>query len=162
MELGIRNDPILSHQFVVELDGIIVGSFSEVSGLGVEVEVLDYQEGGQNAFRHRLPGAARASGNLVLRWGVTDVDVLWRWQEDVLQGRITRRNGSVVLVDPRGEARRWAFEGAYPVRWSGPDLRASGGTVAIESLELAHEGLRSQDVLTLVEEAGAALSRLLG
>jgi phage tail-like protein len=140
--LGLRVDPLLSHRFAIELDGLIVAGFSEVSGLGLELETFDYREGGVNEFLHRLPGPARAPANLTLRRGVTALDVLWRWQEDAAMGRIRRRNGAIVLLDGGLEAVRWTFVGGYPVRWTGPDLRAGDAVAALESLEIAHRGLR--------------------
>ena len=140
MAVGERNDPLLAHSFAVELDGLIVGGFAEVSGLGLEVETLDYREGGVNAFLHRLPGPARSPATLTLRRGVGD-DALWAWIDDVAAGRIRRRNGSVMLLDAGQEAVRWDFADGYPVRWSGPELRAGSATVALESLEIAHRGL---------------------
>jgi phage tail-like protein len=140
MAVGERNDPLLTHAFAVELDGLIVGGFAEVSGLGLEVETLDYREGGVNTYLHRLPGPARAPASLTLRRGVGD-DALWAWMDDVAAGRISRRNGSVMLLDAGQEAVRWDFVDGYPVRWSGPELRAGSATVALESLEIAHRGL---------------------
>ncbi len=142
MAVGDRRDPLLAFNFLVELGGLIVAGFSEVSGLDAEVQIEEYREGGQNEFVHRLPGPARYPSNLVLRHGLSDLEVLWRWQTSVLRGIVSRQHASVVLLGTDGEPRwRWNFRDAYPVRWAGPDLRASGGEVAIESLELVHNGL---------------------
>jgi phage tail-like protein len=142
MALGVRRDPYGAFNFLVELAGIIVAGFTEVSGLDAEVQVEEYHEGGQNAYIHRLPGPARYPTNLVLRHGLSDIDQLWRWQASVLRGSVERQNASVVLLGTDGEpVWRWNFRDAYPVRWSGPSLRASTGDVAIESLELVHNGL---------------------
>ncbi|MGZ6613086.1 MAG: phage tail protein [Solirubrobacteraceae bacterium] len=141
MAVGVRVDPFLAHAFAVEFDGLVVGGFAEVSGLVVETEVFEYREGGVNDHMHRLPGPLRHPGNILLRRGLTDVHSLWTWQYEIGQGTISRRNGSIVLLDAGVEAIRWNFTGGYPVRWSGPDLRASGGTVALETLEIAHAGL---------------------
>jgi phage tail-like protein len=142
MALGARADPYSAFNFLVEIDGLVVGGFSEVTGLHVEIEVHDYREGGLNDYIHRLAGPARYPSNLVLKRGLVDSDTLWIWQRDVTQGIIERRNGSIVLLDDtRQEAVRWNFTGAYPVRWNGPELRAGSSAVAIETLELAHHGL---------------------
>jgi phage tail-like protein len=139
---SLGDDPLPAFNYSVRITGVAVVGFSEVTGLQVEVEWFDYREGGVNGFVHRLAGPARYPSNLVLRRGMTKDLELWRWVESSLAGRIVRRNVSVLLNDAAGaEVRKWIFHGAYPVRWSGPDLRAESGALAIESLELAHRGL---------------------
>lgn len=142
MALGGRTDPYLAFNFLVEIDGLVVGGFTEVSGLQVEIETQDYREGGLNAYIHKLAGPTRYPSNLTLRHGLADADALWSWLQDVAQGTLQRRNGSIVLLDDTGqEALRWNFTEAYPVRWTGPSLRADSSAVAVETLELAHHGL---------------------
>jgi phage tail-like protein len=142
MVLGTRVDPYLAFSFLVEIDGLAAAGFSDVGGLAAELEVLEYREGGVNEFVHRLAGPVRHPGNLTLRRGLTDDTDLWDWWLEVASGRIRRRNASVLLLAAdRSIARRWDVVGAYPVRWSGPDLRAEGAAVAIEALELAHRGI---------------------
>jgi phage tail-like protein len=141
MAVGARTDPLLAHAFAVEFDGLVVGGFAEVSGLAFETEIYEYREGGLNDHMHRLPGPVRYQGNIILRRGITDAQVLWNWQYEVAQGLIQRRNGSIMLLDAGQEALRWNFTGGYPARWTGPELRANGATVALETLEIAHNGL---------------------
>jgi phage tail-like protein len=142
MALGARHDPYLSFGFLVEIEGLVAGGFTEVTGLQFEIEVEDYREGGQNAYVHKLPGAARFPANIVLKHGLTDSDTLWRWHQDVRGGLIKRKNGSIVMLDSAGAERwRWNFVDAYPVRWNGPDLRAGTAEVAVETVELAHRGI---------------------
>lgn len=141
MTIGERRDPYLGFRFLVEIDGLIAGGFSEVSGLQVEIETEEYREGGINDYVHKLPKAAKHP-NLVLKRGITDSDVLWKWIWETAQGKIERKNGRVILLDSKGNEKwHWAFEGAYPVKWSGPDFKADSNSVALESLELAHKGL---------------------
>jgi phage tail-like protein len=135
-------DPYLSFAFLVEIDGLAVAGFSEVTGLRAELETQDYREGGVNEYIHRLPGPVRHPTNLTLLRGMTDATDLWNWWSDTAAGRIERRNTSVLLLGAdREPVRRWDIVGAYPVRWSGPELRAGTPAVAIEALELAHRGL---------------------
>jgi phage tail-like protein len=142
MAVGDRADPYLSFRFLVEIEGLVVGGFNEVTGLTVEVEVEEYREGGLNAYVHKLAGPVRYPNNLVFKHGLTDRDTLWSWHQDVASGNIQRKNGSIVLLDSTGEEQwRWNFVDAYPVRWVGPDLRAGSAEVAIETLELVHRGL---------------------
>lgn len=141
MGTGGRRYPLTSFRFLVELDGLVVGGFSEITGLNAEIETEEYREGGVNAFVHRLPKQTTQS-NLFLKRGMTDSALLWYWFYDASQGWITRRQGSVILLDESGtEAWRWNFSGAYPVKWQGPELRADGSTVAVEAIELVHQGL---------------------
>jgi phage tail-like protein len=141
MAAGNRNDPYLAFNFLVEINGLSVGGFSEVTGLQVEMEVQDYREGGQNTFVHKLAGPVRYPSNLMLKRGMADIDLLWGWYQAVLLGFVARQNISVILRDSEGdEQRRWFFVKAYPVRWNGPALRADTANVAVETLELAHQG----------------------
>jgi phage tail-like protein len=142
MTPGVRRDPLLGYNFAVEIEGLVTGGFSEVTGLEVELEVQDYREGGVNGFIHKRAGPAKYSSNIVLKRGMTDNKVLWNWYWDVLQGIVDRKNVSILLLDEAGEEKlRWNFEQAYPVKWTGPGLHATANEVAIESLELAHKGL---------------------
>jgi phage tail-like protein len=138
----LRLDPYLTFRFAVEIEGLLVAGFTEVSGLSAEVTPFAYKEGGLNEYEHQLPGPATWP-RLVLRRGLTDSDNLWRWHQDVRRGTISRRNGSIILRgDSTGAgAYRWNFVGAYPVKWVGPELRAASATVAVESVELVHEGI---------------------
>jgi phage tail-like protein len=141
MAVGDRKDPFPGYNFAVEIEGLVAAGFSEVSGLNLEIEVQEYREGGLNEFVHKRAGPAKYP-NLVLKRGVTVTHELWDWYWDVTQGTIQRKNLSVVLMDSSGEERvRWNFEQAYPVKWTGPDLRANVNELAVESLEFAHKGL---------------------
>ena len=140
-----RNDPYLSFKFHVEIDGLIAAGFSEVSGLQVEIETEDYREGGVNDHVRKMPKTAKYA-NLVFKRGITDSDVLWKWHLDAaVNGKIQRKNGRIILYDFQGNEKiekwRWEFKEAFPVKWSGPDFKADGGTVAVESLEVAHHGI---------------------
>jgi len=142
MVTGARKDPYLGFNFRVEIQGLTVGGFSEVAGLQSEIEVQEYREGGLNGYVHKLAGPAKYPANLTLKRGIADNDTLWDWYAAVAKGNIQRQNGSIVLLDSRGEPiKRWNFTAAYPVKWSGPDLQATSGEIAVESLELAHQGV---------------------
>lgn len=138
-----RNDPFQSFNFMIEIEGIASASFAECTGLSAEVEFYEYREGGVNGYVHRFAGAAKYPP-LILRRGMTASDELWKWHQQVVGGSIVRKNGTIHLLDTRGESvRHWNFVRGYPVRWSGPELRAASSSVAVESIELAHEGLSS-------------------
>lgn len=136
-------DPFVSFSFTVEIDGIIRAAFREVSGLDSSVDVLEYREGGDNLASHKLPGRAKFA-NIVLRWGMADDTDLYLWHRQWLTGdpAATRRGGSIVLLDRQlQEKARWNFQRAWPTRWTGPSFNAEGSDLAIETLELAHEGV---------------------
>lgn len=140
-QTGRRLDPYLGFNFLVEIEGLIVGGFSEVSGLESSIEVETRREGGLNSFAHQLPGPA-SYANLTLTRGLTDVSTLWNWYHSVTQGIIQRKNGTIMLLDQQDiPVMWWDFRNAYPVRWAGPRLNASSSEVAVEHLELAHEGI---------------------
>jgi phage tail-like protein len=137
-----RKDPFLGFNFAVEIEGVVTAGFSEVAGLQAEVTVHEYQEGGVNEYIHKRSGPVKYPSNLVLKRGIADATDLWSWYCDVLQGNVERKNLSVVLMNSAGEEkRRWNFQNAYPVKWVGPDMRATASEVAVETMELAHEGL---------------------
>lgn len=137
-----RNDPTPAFRFELDIDNLPVAGFSECSGLQLEIEPYEYHEGGMNAIMRKFPGHTKQS-NIVLKRGIVDRS-LWDWFFETTQGTITFRGGSVVLRDPSGgqEVMRWHFEHAFPVKLSGPELNASQNNLAIESLELCHEGLK--------------------
>lgn len=138
--MATMSRPNGSFRFRVELDGIEVAGFSEVSGLQAETEYEEYFEGGLNSHPHRFAKRTKYPP-LVLKRGVTDAWELWEWYEDVINGKIVRKTGAIAMVDLAGnELRRWDFSGAYPVKWHGPDFNASQSAVAIETLELVHDG----------------------
>lgn len=144
-----RSDPYAGFRFLVEIDSLVVAGFSEVSGLELEMQPEDYPEGGVNRFTHKLPARFDQS-NLVLRRGLTDSRELWDWIQGTVQsvenGSVARRNVRVIVLDSTGqESRGWEFLRAYPVKWSGPELSADQGSVAIESLELVHQGLAREE-----------------
>lgn len=140
MPLASRADPYLGFRFLVEIEGLIVGGFSEVSGLQAETEFEEVREGGVNHHVHKLPNITKYP-NLVLKRGITDSALLCKWYQDTVLGMLKRRGVHVMLLDEIGAVKwMWSFIDAYPVRWTGPEMRADSSAVAIETLELAHNG----------------------
>lgn len=134
--------PYTSFRFQVEIRGIIVAQVSEVNGLQIETETEDYEEGGVNDFVHRLPRRTKYQ-HITLKRGLTDRDDLWKWYQDVVKGKFRRYSGAIILLNSAGEEKwRWNFQEAYPVKWTGPDLKADSNTVAFETIELAHNGIK--------------------
>ena len=145
MATGERKDPFRSFNFRVELDGITRAGFRECSGLDSTTDAVDYREGGDGLVVRKLPGLNKYS-NITLKWGMSDDTELWDWRKKVMTGKIERKNGSIVLLDDAGaEKMRWNFREAWPIKWTGPSFNATGNEVAIETLEIAHEGLELQE-----------------
>ena len=115
MTLAERKDPYFGFNFFVEIDDVIVGGFSEVSGLQAETEFEEIREGGVNDHIHKFPKITKYP-NITLKRGITDSDVLWKWHQDVISGKIRRNGVYVVLLDAEGREKwRWNFIDAYPV-----------------------------------------------
>jgi phage tail-like protein len=141
MAVGDRKDPYRGYNFLVEVDGISRAAFRECSGLETSQDPIDYREGTDPLTVRKLPGLVRYS-NVTLRVGVTDDTELWDWRQRAVDGDVDRRNGSIVLLDDTGtEQVRWNFREGWPTKWTGPSFNATGNEVAIEALEIAHEGL---------------------
>lgn len=120
--------------------------FSEVGGLQMETEIFEYAEGGNNGFVHRFPGLTKA-GNLTLKRGITRGNELFRWYLRVAQGVMDLRSVSIQTFSTSGEPLiTWHLDQAFPIKWSGPQLAATGVAVAVESIELAHSGVISIDL----------------
>jgi len=132
--------PYLTFNFAVEIEGLLVGGFTEVTGLESQIEVEEYREGGVNDFVHKLPGRT-SYASLVLRHGLTGLSTLWYWYNQTTEGAIRRRNGTVMLLNAsQMPVMWWNFRNALPVRWTGPAFNAASDEVGVEELELAHEG----------------------
>lgn len=139
---GKRNDPLGQFNFLIEIDGVVKGGFSEASGLTTDTNVVEYREGQEQSLTTRkLPGLMKYN-NIVLKRGWTRDRSLWEWRRKVIEGKTQRASGAIVLLDEaRNEALRWNFTEAWPSKWEGPSLNAKTSEVAIETLEIAHEGL---------------------
>ncbi len=140
--LGIRSDPYMSYNFLIEIEGLITGSFSELTGLESEIEVESYAEGGVNGYIHTFPTRTKYP-NLVLSHGLTDSNSLWDWYQAAAAGDIQLKNGTIMLLDRELlPAMWWNFKKAYPVKWVGPQFNANNSTeVAFERVELVHQGI---------------------
>jgi len=140
---GKPPDPVGELRFRVEVHGHEIGAFSECSGLSAEWEVMEYQEGGEYRYVHKLRTRLKYP-NLVLKRGVTYEEELLKW----LLGQSDPKSRGAVKVtlfgDDGQEVRSWAFAGAFPVKWQGPSLNARSTNVATETLEIAHQGLMTQ------------------
>jgi phage tail-like protein len=142
MATAVRRDPYRSFNFEIEINGVPLGAFSEASGLTADGDAVDYREGtDQQSNVRKLPGLRKFPA-LVLKRGYTQDGSLWAWHANIVNGQPDRRNVTIVL---KNEARlpvlRWHAENAWLNKIEGPSFKASGNEVAIESVELLHEGL---------------------
>jgi phage tail-like protein len=134
-------DGVANCRFYVKIDGMPSAVFTEMSGLQVETVVTEYEEGGNNGFVHRLPGRTKV-GNVTLKRGIVSSNEFFNWYSEILNGKLKFRHVDVQVFDAEGkELAKWSFANAFPVKWVGPQLAADGKNAAIETLELAHEGL---------------------
>lgn len=136
-----RVDPYAQYNFLVEIDGVARAGFTEVGGLTTEQDAIDYRDGNETATVRKLPGLRKYS-NITLKRGFTQDKDLWQWRKTTIDGVTERRSGSIVLLDEaRNEALRWNFREGWIIKWEGPALKATANELAIESLEIVHEGL---------------------
>lgn len=134
-------DPFASFNFKLEIEGITVAGFSEVTGLNQESNVIDYREGQEPITPRKLPGLNKF-GNITLKRGISPDLSVYNWRKTVTDGDIERRNASIVLHNEKHEeVVRWNLVNAWPSKYVGPDLKANASEVAIESIELTHEGV---------------------
>ncbi|AWV06309.1 phage tail protein [Marilutibacter maris] len=140
-----QTDPFRGYNFKVEIDGITSTAFKECSGLDSSTTVVSYREGTDPTLGQRkLPGLSSGS-NVTLRRGITADRSLWDWRDSVNSGDLQRRDLSIILMNEKGEEQiRWNLKNAWPARWNGPGFDATSDAVAIEALELTHEGVEAQ------------------
>ena len=142
-----------AQRFILEVDGLHIGTFTEVSGLNVEIEVEQIKEGGQNHFVHQVPGRM-SWPNIVLKRAVVFDDSLFQWfsttSGDGFAGngnRVTTRTAAITLVTDRGgRLRSWNIDRAFPVKWTGPSFAVSSSDIPQEELEIAHHGFKPKNV----------------
>ncbi len=130
--------PLVDYNFRVEIDGITVGNFAEVSGLSCETQVIEYREGGDTHVKY-LPGITRC-GPVSLKKGMTTNTELWNWYESVVDGSFTRRSMSIILMDnAKVDQRRWNLFECFPVQWSMGTLDGKGNDVLMEEVVVVFE-----------------------
>jgi phage tail-like protein len=164
---GIRIDPVPGFNFYISLidssstlalatsavSAFVGGGFSECSGLDATLQVEEYMEGGENRYAHKFP-SRMTYGNISLKHGITFAEDLWNWHAAYTSGTGKRRDGVITLLDEMQlPIKTWVFKRGLPLKWTGPTLNASQSAIAIESLEIMHEGL---DLLSV----GAALGQV--
>jgi phage tail-like protein len=142
MPTGQRRDPFRTFNFQLEIDGIPLGAFSEVSGLTTTTEAVDYREGTDlNPSVRKLTGMTK-QGTVTLKRGQTPDLSLVQWHQNIVNGLPDRRNVTIVLLNEQRQAvLRWHAAEAWPTKMDVSGFKAAANEIAMESIELVHEGL---------------------
>ena len=138
-----REDPLVGFHFAIDVQGQVTGYFTEVSGVGSETEVIEHKvvnEAGVEVVL-KVPGRLKWE-NIVLKRGITSNMDIWKWRKMVEDGDVkgARADGSIIMYDQTlSEVARWNFQNAWPVKVSGPSVKADGNEIGVEELTVAHE-----------------------
>jgi phage tail-like protein len=136
-------DIFRAYRFKLDIQGVPAAYFTEVSGLGVTVESIDYRAGGDAPWVRRLPGWARVD-EVTLRYGMSRSNSLWDWFKEALDGKVTPRDISIILLGTDGveEVSRWNLFRSWLRHWRAAELNATVATAAIETMTLVADELR--------------------
>ena len=173
-------DPIIPVNFVITLidtssavaiatsllssavNDVALGGFSECSGLEMMLDVEEYREGGRNGEVLQFPTRVKW-GKITLKKGFSSSGDLWKWHYGFAEGHGKRRDGVIALMNSLHiPVQAWYFRRGLPVRYVGPSLNASHNAVAIESIEIVHEGLMSLSAMGLIGDAVGAVGGAIG
>jgi phage tail-like protein len=142
-----RSDPYASYNFLVTVNGVsndgsaVAGSFTEASGLEFEISPIEYRNGSEPATVRKIPGLVKYT-NITLKRGITGDLLFWNWVLAGVNGAVQRADGSIILLDEaRNEVMRWNFRRAWPCKYTGPGLNAANNEIAMNTLEICHEGV---------------------
>jgi phage tail-like protein len=135
-------DPLRNFRFKVEIEGIIDAGFTEVTGFDSNTDVIEYREGNEPTHVRKLPGLTK-TGDITLKWGLTDDMRLFNWRQDIINGKITRKTVSIVIFNETGDEKaRWQCDNAWPSKLDPTDLNAKGNDVAINTLTISCEEVK--------------------
>jgi phage tail-like protein len=157
---GTWKDPYRAYNFKLSFeDNITEGAFTEVSGLGAQIERIEFRPAGSNSAVLSVPGRV-SYPPVSLRFGLTDSQVLWDWLVTAIDGNVRRRNTTITVQQPDGtqDAVRWHLSRAWPMAWAGAPLDTLSRQVAIETLTLAHEGITRENASATASSPAAAPS----
>jgi len=137
LEILMRSMTTAAFRFVVAIDGNPLGAFTECTLPTIEWEVEEVKEGGLNTYVHQLPGR-RKSTRITLKNGVGIASDLLVWYIKTMDEEFSRRRVTVTLLNSLFiPIMVWHIEDAYPLKWTGPQLKTSDNSIAIQTLELA-------------------------
>lgn len=133
--------PYGKFRYKVEIDGLEAGGFSEVSGFDASIDVIEYREGDMVQTPLKIPGLKKY-GNITLKQGLTTSTVLYDWIIAGVNGAVERKTITITLLDEEETpAASWQVINAWPTKYTAPDFNATSSEVAIDTLEIAHEGM---------------------
>lgn len=142
-----RDDPYTGYNFEVSITGVapngkeVKGSFSEVSGLEVALDPVEYRTGSEENTVRKIQGLKKFT-NITLKRGMTGDIEFWQWVVDGMNGLVRRTEGSVTMLDEdKNPVLTWKFRRGWPCKWTGPGLNAKNNEIAMETVEICHEGL---------------------
>ena len=128
-------------RYKVEIDGRKAGGFSEVTGFDAPVDVMEYREGDMVQTPMKLPGLKKY-GNITLKQGLADSMVFYECIAEGVSGAVQRKTITITLLDEEeNPAASWQVINAWPTKYTASDFNATSSEVAIETLEIAHEGM---------------------
>lgn len=128
-------------RYKVEIDGIEAGGFSEVTGFDASIDVMEYREGDMVQTPMKIPGLKKY-GNITLKKGLADSQALYDWLAEGVTGEVNRKTITITLLDAtESPAASWRVINAWPIKYTAPEFNATSSEVAVESLEIAHEGM---------------------
>ncbi len=133
--------PIGRFRYKVEIDGLDAGGFSEVTGFDASIDVMEYREGDMVTTPMKVPGLKKYR-NITLRQGLIHNTVLYDWIMEGVEGAVDRKTITITLLDEEeADSASWQVINAWPMRYAAPDFNATSSEIAIETLEIAHEGM---------------------
>ncbi|WP_292388418.1 phage tail protein [Methanosarcina sp. UBA5] len=138
-----RQDPYRQFRFRVEIGSIKLG-FSECTFADTTTDPVEYREGDELPIFRKLSGLTKY-GNITLKWGITDNMELFNWRQQIIDkgAENNRKDMSIILINEAGEDKaRWEITRAWPSKYDPVDFNAKGNEVAIETLEIVHEGFK--------------------
>lgn len=128
-------------RYKVEIDGLEAGGFSEASGFDASIDVMEYREGDMVQTPMKIPGLKKY-GNITLKQGVADSMVMYEWMIAGVEGEVERKTITITILDAtETAAASWQVINAWPTKYTAPDFNATSSEIAIESIEIAHEGM---------------------
>ncbi len=137
----MASTPYGKFRYKVEIDGLEAGGFSEASGFDASIDVIEYREGDMVQTPLKLPGLKKY-GNITLKQGVADSMVMYEWMIAGVEGEVERKTITITILDETETATAsWQVINAWPAKYTAPDFNATSSEVAIESIEIAHEGM---------------------
>lgn len=117
-------------------------AFQEVSGMDTESQVIEYRSSNSPVFSAKMPGTNKY-GSVTMKRGVfVNDNSFWSWHQEIKMNTIIRRNVLIKLLDEKGDVvMKWSLRNAWPVKVTSTDLKSDGNEVAIDTIEVAHEGI---------------------